>query len=154
MARDDKGSPMGIVHRAIDLGHVFVDWRGGVQISDFGLALSRLSGRVASTVRRPQGDSYFASPEMRLGGKVDGRSDLFALGLVMLEMSTGRNLLDTDMQISDAAKAALSKRHLACVKRALKRARLAGCDPMVDQTSWRAATYTVTDRRAPFDEEE
>ncbi|WP_224367434.1 serine/threonine protein kinase [Hyalangium versicolor] len=144
-ATDDKGNPMGIVHRAIDLGHVFVDWQGEVQVSDFGLALSRLPGRVASTVRRPQGDSYFASPEMLLGGKVDGRSDLFALGLVMLEMSTGKNLLDTDMPVSQAAKAALSKRQLTRVKRAIKRARLAGCDPLIDQTIWRAATYTQED---------
>ncbi|KFE67277.1 serine/threonine protein kinase [Hyalangium minutum] len=142
---DDKGNPLGIVHRAIDLGHIFVDWEGRVQVSDFGLALSTLPGRVASTVRRPQGDSYFASPEMLLGGKVDARSDLFALGLVMLEMSTGRSLLDTDMGVSDAAKAALSKKQLARVKRAIKRAKLAGCEPTIEQTIWRAATYTQGD---------
>jgi eukaryotic-like serine/threonine-protein kinase len=144
-AQDEKGNPLGIVHRAIDLAHIFVDWQGGVQVSDFGLALSRLPGRVASSVRRPQGDTYFASPEMLLGGKVDARSDLFSLGLVMLEMATGKNLLDTDMGVSNAAKAALSKRQLARVKRAIKRAELAGCDPTIEQTIWRAATYTQED---------
>ncbi len=139
---------MGIVHRAIDLNHVFVDWEGDVQVSDFGLAFARLPDRVATTMRRPQGDTYFASPEMLLGGRVDARSDLFALGLVMLEMSTGRNLLGTDLGVSDAAKAVLSKRQLVRVKRALKRARLAECDPMVDETIWRAATYTPEDVEA------
>ncbi len=144
-AKDEKGNPLGIIHRAIDLAHVFVDWEARVQVSDFGLALSHLPGRVVSTVRRPQGDTYFASPEMLLGGRVDARSDLFALGLVMLEMSTGRNLLDTDMGVPDAAKSALSKKRLARVKRAIKRASLAGCDPTIDQTIWRAATYTQED---------
>jgi serine/threonine protein kinase len=147
-AQDGQKRPLGIVHRAIDLSHIFVDWEGQVQVSDFGLALSTLPGRVVSTVRRPQGDSYFASPEMLLGMKVDARSDLFALGLVMLEMSTGRNLLDTDMGVSEAAKAALPKRQIARVKRAIKRARLAGCDPTIEQTIWRAATYTQEDLEA------
>jgi hypothetical protein len=53
---DEKGNPLGIVHRAIDLAHVFVDWEARVQVSDFGLALSHLPGRVVSTIRRPQGD--------------------------------------------------------------------------------------------------
>ncbi|MBN1210131.1 MAG: protein kinase, partial [Myxococcaceae bacterium] len=144
-AKDEKGNPLGIVHRAIDLGHVFVDWEGRVQVSDFGLALSRLPGRVVSTVRRPRGDTYFASPEMLLGGRVDARSDLFTLGLVMLDMSTGKNLLDAPEGIPEAVKAALSKKQLARVKRAIKRASLAGCEPAVQQTIWRAATYTQED---------
>jgi serine/threonine protein kinase len=147
-ARDEKGNPLGIVHRAIDLSHLFVDWEGRVQVSDFGLALSTLPGRVVSTVRRPQGDIYFASPEMLLGGKVDARSDLFALGLIMLEMSTGRNLLDAPDGVSPKVRGTVSKKQLARVKRAIKRARLAGCDPMVEQTIWRAATYTPEDVEA------
>jgi serine/threonine protein kinase len=147
-AKDDKGNPLGIVHRAIDLNHVFMDWEGGVQVSDFGLALSNLPGRVVSTVRRPQGDAYFASPEMLLTGQVDARSDLFALGLVMLELSTGKNLLDADLGVSEAAKAALSPKQLGRVNRALKRARLAGCAPTIEETIWRAATYTQEDVEA------
>ncbi|MDY7230619.1 serine/threonine protein kinase [Hyalangium rubrum] len=87
-AKDAQGNPLGIVHRTIDLGHVFVDWEGRVQVSDFGLAFSNLPKRVVSTYRRPQGDAYFAAPEVLLGGRGDARSDIFALGLVMLEMST------------------------------------------------------------------
>ncbi|KFE72524.1 serine/threonine protein kinase [Hyalangium minutum] len=144
-AKNEKGNPLGIVHRAVDLSHVFVDGEGRVQVSDFGLALSTLKGRVVSTVRRPKGDTYFASPEMLLGGRVDARSDLFALGLVMLEMATGKNLLDADMGVSSAAKAALPKRQAARVERAIRRAELAGCDAAVEQTIWRAATYTPED---------
>jgi serine/threonine protein kinase len=147
-AKDEKEAPLGIVHRAIDLGHIFMDWKGKVQVSDFGLALSRLPGRVASTVRRPQGDTFFASPEMLLGGRVDARSDLFALGLVMLELTTGKNLLDAPDGVPEAAKAALGPKRLARAKRAIKRARLAGCSPMMDEVIWRAATYTQEDVEA------
>jgi eukaryotic-like serine/threonine-protein kinase len=144
-AKDGSGRPLGIVHRAIDLDHIFVDWVGRVQVSDFGLALSSLPGRVASTVRRPQGDTYFSSPEMLLTGRVDARSDLFALGLVMLELATGRNLLYTGDGIPEEAIAALSRRKLAGVARAIKRAKLAGCDDAVEEIIWRAATYTPED---------
>lgn len=147
-AKDEKGNPLGIVHRAIDLEHVFVDWEGGVQVSDFGLAFSRLPGRVVSSKRRPQGDVYFTSPEMLLGRRVDARSDLFALGLVMLELSTGKNLLDAPDGVPDAIKATLSGKQLARVERSLKRARLAGCDPAIETTIWRAATYTEADVEA------
>jgi serine/threonine protein kinase len=147
-ATDEKGSPLGIVHRAIDLAHVFVDWEAQVQVSDFGLALSHLPGRVVSTIRHPQGDSYFASPEMLLGSRVDARSDLFALGLVLLEMSTGKNLLDAPDGVSPKVRGTVSKKQLARVKRALKRASLAGCEPAIEQTIWRAATYTPEDVEA------
>jgi serine/threonine protein kinase len=144
-AKDEKGRPLGIVHRAIDLEHVFVDWLGEVQVSDFGLAFSSLSGRVASTVRRPQGDTYFSSPEMLLTGRVDARSDLFALGLVMLELATGRNLLHPPEGVPPQALAALSRKKLASMTRALKRARLAGCDEAVEEIIMRAATFTPED---------
>jgi serine/threonine protein kinase len=52
---DQSGRPLGIVHRAINPETIFMDWRGGVKVADFGLALSTLPGRVVSTVRRPQG---------------------------------------------------------------------------------------------------
>ncbi len=147
-AKDESGRPLGIVHRAIDLEHVFVDWSGRVQVSDFGLALSNLPGRVASTVRRPQGDTYFSSPEMLLTGRVDARSDLFALGLVMLELTTGRNLLHPPDGISPKALASLSRKKLAGMTRAIKRARLAGCDDAVEEIIMRAATYTPEDVEA------
>jgi hypothetical protein len=144
-AQDERGRPLGIIHRAVDLDHVFVDWSGRVQVSDFGLALSTLRGRVASTVHLPQGDTYFSSPEMLLTGRVDARSDLFALGLVMLELATGRNLLHAPDGVPLEALAALSRKKDAALERALKRARLAGCDDAVEEVIERAATYTPED---------
>jgi serine/threonine protein kinase len=139
---DQRGRLLGIVHRAINPATIFMDWRGAVKLADFGLALSSLPGRVASTVRRPQGDAYYSSPEMLMGFKPDGRSDLFSLGLVMLELATGINLLSAPDGVPEAVKATLSRSKRARVGRAVKRARRAGCPDEVEGMIWRAATYT------------
>jgi serine/threonine protein kinase len=144
-ARDESGRPLGIVHRAIDLDQIFMNWAGKVQVSDFGLALSSLPGRVASTVHRPQGNTYFSSPEMLLTGRVDGRSDLFALGLVMLELATGRNLLHPEEDVPEETIAALPRKRRERVQRAIRRARLAGWGDAMEEIIWRAATYTPED---------
>ncbi|NOK16653.1 serine/threonine protein kinase [Corallococcus carmarthensis] len=144
-ARDEQGRPLHIVHRALDVAHVFVDWRGSVEVSDFGLALSDLPGRVASTVHRPQGDAFYSSPETLLMGLADARSDLFALGNVLLELATGKNLLDAPDSLTGAVKEALPDRQLARCRRAIKRARSAGSPAAVQDAIWRAATYTQAD---------
>jgi serine/threonine protein kinase len=142
---DKSGRPLGIVHRAINPATLFMDWRGGVKLADFGIALSTLPGRVVSTVRRPQGDAYYSSPEMLMGFKPDARSDLFSLGLVMLEISTGKNLLYAPDGVPETVKAALSRSKRARVERAIRRAEKAGCPDEVEGMIWRAATYTSED---------
>ncbi|WP_434301002.1 hypothetical protein [Corallococcus exiguus] len=116
-----------------------------MEVSDFGLALSDLPSRVASTVHRPQGDAFYSSPETLLMGLADARSDLFALGNVMLELATGKNLLDAPDSLTQEVKDALSDRQLAVCRRAIKRARSAGSPPAVEDAIWRAATYTQAD---------
>ncbi|WP_404373564.1 serine/threonine protein kinase [Corallococcus coralloides] len=147
-AQDERGRPLHIVHRALDVENLFVDWNGDVRISDFGLALSDLPGRVSSTVRRPQGDAFYSSPEMLLTGRVDARSDLFALGNVLLELATGKNILDAPDDLTEEVKSALSVRQRRRVRHAIKRAQLAGSPPMVADAIWRAATYTQADLEA------
>jgi serine/threonine protein kinase len=147
-ARAESGRPLGIVHRAIDTEHVFVDWDGAVKVADFGLALANLPGRVTSTVRRLPVDAHYSSPETLLSGRVDARSDLYTLGLVLLELATGKCLLYAPDDVSEEVKEALSRRKLARVNRALKRARLAGCPPATEEVIWRAATYTPEDVEA------
>ena len=144
-AKDGKGNPLGIVHRAIDLEHVFMDWDGMVQVSDFGLSFSNLPCRVTSTVSRPQVDVHSSAPEVLLGYPADARSDLFMLGLVMLELASGKNLLDAPDGVPEAVKATLSEKRLRRVRRAIKRARVAGGDERMETVIWRAATYTPED---------
>ena len=56
---------------------------GQVKLTDFGVALSRLVGRLATSLPRPQGEVLYAAPEMLLGEVVDARADLFSLGLTI-----------------------------------------------------------------------
>ncbi|WP_163785984.1 serine/threonine protein kinase [Myxococcus vastator] len=147
-AKDEQGRTLNIVHRALDVEHIFIDWNGDVQVSDFGLALSDLPGRVSSTVRQPQGDAFYSSPEMLLTGRVDARSDLFALGNVLLELATGKNILDAPDALTEEVKDSLSVRQRVRVRRAVRRARLAGSPIGVEDAIWRAATYSQADLEA------
>ncbi|WP_228556632.1 protein kinase [Myxococcus sp. AB025B] len=144
-ATDEHGKPLNIVHRAVDPDRIFFDWDGSVQLADFGAATSTLPGRLTTSVRRPQGDVFYASPEALLGGKVDARSDLFSLGLVMLELSTGRCLLYPDAPVAPEKVAALSERSRRRIKRSIRRATLAGLQPTVETAIWQAATFTEAD---------
>jgi serine/threonine-protein kinase len=90
--RDEQGEPLGIVHRDVTTSHVRMDPRGRVKLCDFGLASSRLQQQRATPLWRAGGDVFYASPEQLQGDPVDARSDLFCLGLILLELATGRYL--------------------------------------------------------------
>ena len=94
----------GIVHRDLKPENVFLTLDQGVKILDFGLALQRLESPLSSegpTVavtaeRMVMGTFGYMSPEQVTGGRVDGRSDIFALGCVLFEMLTGHALFTGD----------------------------------------------------------
>ncbi|MDY7233278.1 hypothetical protein [Hyalangium rubrum] len=56
-----------------------------------------------------------------------------------------KNLLDAPNGVSAKVREAVSEKRRARANRAIKRARLAGCEPTIEQTIWRAATYTAED---------
>lgn len=90
----------GILHRDLKPGNVLIGRDGRARITDFGLARflpSPDSGSVSTTVSssltmegRVVGTPQYMAPEQLLGGTVDARSDLYALGVLLYEMSTGR----------------------------------------------------------------
>ncbi len=100
-AVDDAGGSLGIVHRDVSPHNVLLSWNGEVKVADFGIA------KLASGVRHTRtgtvkGKLAYMSPEQSLGeSDLDGRSDLFAVGIVLFEMLTGRRPFDgeTDREI-------------------------------------------------------
>ena len=91
----------GVIHRDLKPENVFLTTDGAVKILDFGLSLQRLGGPEVSgdsptiahtSVGVVLGTFGYMSPEQVKGERVDGRSDIFALGCVLYELLTGRQL--------------------------------------------------------------
>jgi serine/threonine-protein kinase len=88
-----------IVHRDVKPANVMIDGDGDVKILDFGIARAAADGRYTRTGALI-GSIHYMSPEAVAGEGVDARSDMFAVGLVMYELLTGRRAFDGS---SDAA---------------------------------------------------
>jgi serine/threonine-protein kinase len=78
---------LGIVHRDVKPGNVMVAADGGVKLMDFGIA--RLPDGMRTRTGLLVGSPLYVAPERMLGWEVDGRSDIFSLGVVLYEMLTG-----------------------------------------------------------------
>ena len=90
----------GIVHRDIKPHNVMVLKNGSVKVTDFGIA--RLMSQSNTLTKEALGSVHYISPEQAKGGRVDNRSDLYSLGVVMYEMMTGRAPYDGDTPVAVA----------------------------------------------------
>ena len=93
---DARGQPLGIVHRDVSPRTLRLDVHGRVKVADFAMAWAKLPGRVGTEGHVVRGDLAYASPEALARRPLDGRSDLFSLGVVLLEVLTGLHLLDLE----------------------------------------------------------
>jgi serine/threonine protein kinase len=85
----------GIVHRDLKPANVLLGREGAVKIADFGIALDG-SARSLTQTGHSVGTPHYMSPEQLYGERVDERSDLFALGVVLYEMCTGMPPFEED----------------------------------------------------------
>ena len=90
----------GVVHRDLKPGNVMLLPDGTVRILDFGLAKAR--DQSISETGAHFGTVSYMSPEQVRGDKVDGRADLWALGVLMYEMLTGRKPFNRDEEVAIA----------------------------------------------------
>lgn len=92
-AHDLPGSTdmRGIVHRDVSPHNVLLSWEGAVKVSDFGIAKARSASEATASVFI-KGKPAYMSPEQANGQPLDGRSDLFAVGVMLWEMLVGRRL--------------------------------------------------------------
>ena len=90
----------GLVHRDIKPHNVMVLKNGSVKVADFGIAQVMTQGDTLT--KEALGSVHYISPEQAKGGRVDHRSDLYSLGVVMYEMIAGRPPFDGDTPVSVA----------------------------------------------------
>ena len=89
--RDFEGRSLEIVHRDVTPQNVVVSFDGSVKVVDFGIAkaATREVETLAGTLK---GKIGYMSPEQCRGGGVDRRSDVFAAGIILFELTTGKRL--------------------------------------------------------------
>ena len=90
----------GIVHRDIKPHNVMVLKNGSVKVADFGIA--RVMSKSNTLTKEALGSVHYISPEQAKGGRVDDRSDIYSLGVVMYEMMTGRPPYDGESPVAVA----------------------------------------------------
>lgn len=89
------GEPLNLVHRDVSPQNILVSYDGNIKVIDFGIAKAATNGENtrAGVIK---GKLSYLSPEQVLGETLDGRSDIFALGIVLWETMTGKRLFVSD----------------------------------------------------------
>ena len=96
----DHAHSRGIIHRDIKPHNVMVLKNGSVKVADFGIA--RVMSKSNTLTKEALGSVHYISPEQARGGRVDNRSDIYSLGIVMYEMMTGRPPYDGESPVAVA----------------------------------------------------
>jgi eukaryotic-like serine/threonine-protein kinase len=97
---DDQGHPLGIVHRDVSPSNVLISFEGEVKLCDFGIALANQlvaeEPPESGATEALQGKAGYMSPEHARGEPFDARSDVFAAGVLLWELMSGRRMYRQD----------------------------------------------------------
>src|SRR6185503_19843698 len=100
----DEAHAKGIVHRDLKPSNILFDGKGTPYISDFGIAKlsqAQSSGMTGSAII---GTPAYMAPEQAQGTGVDGRTDFYAVGIILFEMLTGKQPYEADTPMAVAFK--------------------------------------------------
>ncbi|MCB9451304.1 MAG: protein kinase [Anaerolineaceae bacterium] len=86
----DYAHRQSVVHRDIKPSNIMIDADGNAFLTDFGIARMTEGGQGLTQTGYTVGTPGYMSPEQGLGGDVDGRADIYSLGVMVFEMVTGR----------------------------------------------------------------
>jgi eukaryotic-like serine/threonine-protein kinase len=97
---DDTGQRLNVVHRDVSPQNIMVSMTGNVKVTDFGVAKALGSSHEATAAGQVKGKAAYMSPEQASGVRVDRRSDVFALGIVLYEITTGQRPFNGENQVA------------------------------------------------------
>jgi len=87
--KDETGEPLDIVHRDVSPQNVLLSYDGAIKVADFGIASANLFREESGVLK---GKTGYMSPQQARAEKVDRRTDIYSLGVVLHELLTGRSL--------------------------------------------------------------
>ncbi|HOU91019.1 MAG TPA: serine/threonine-protein kinase, partial [Polyangiaceae bacterium] len=91
--RDRDGKLVGLVHRDVSPQKILVTYDGVTKVVDFGIAKATAIGGGATVAGQIKGKVAYMAPEQVKGGDIDRRVDVFALGIVLYALTTGKHPL-------------------------------------------------------------
>jgi tRNA A-37 threonylcarbamoyl transferase component Bud32 len=89
--RDESGAPLGVVHRDISAHNVLVTYSGNAKLVDFGIAKATARSSGLTEAGEIKGKFAYLAPEQALAQSVDRRTDIFAMGILLYLLTTGRH---------------------------------------------------------------
>ncbi len=97
-AVDERGLPLGLVHRDVSPSNVLVSRAGEVKLGDFGIAKATALTDLTGNTRK--GKYAYMSPEQLVGEPVTAASDQFGLAVTLVELATGARPFDADTPLA------------------------------------------------------
>lgn len=92
---DNRNENLGLVHRDLSPANILISYTGEVKIADFGIAKAKMHAEITNSGVL-KGKYRYMSPEQAQGNNIDHRSDVFAVGILLYEMLTGKKLFDAE----------------------------------------------------------